>query len=53
MEMNMGRGSLCKDLDQGNIPISHVEGEITKCLYDKIIAAWAEWLSLKSKHKCT
>ena len=45
-EMNVGKRSCARDLNQRDIPVSHVKGKIRKCLCDKIIAAWQKWLSL-------
>ena len=39
MEMNVGSRSYARGLDQGNVPVSHVKGEIRECLCNKIIAA--------------
>ena len=40
IEINMERWKLYKDLDQEDIPVSHVKGKekIMECLCDKIIA---------------
>ena len=39
MEMNVGSRSCARGLDQGNVPVSHVKGEIREYMCNKIITA--------------
>ena len=39
VEMNMGKRSCIRGLDQRDVRISHMEKEIRQCLCNKIIAA--------------